>query len=203
MAKELENYETVKTRKKQFYVDYPDGRIIAELIKGDEKEAQFKATVFKNIDDQRQGLAFSTGYAQEFKGTGGFANNTSWLENCEESAIGRALDNAGYNNLRCSKEEMEGAKRNSEALNANDPAGEPSPKQKPSAGPGDWKWPFPYPEGMKGIALSDLGVDGLKQAESSLLNWKSNPKKKFPDNGQKMLDAVTFLLQPKSNGASK
>src|ERR1044072_1919738 len=90
--RDLSSYEMVKARKKRFYDKFPDGRIIAELIKGDENCAQFKATIFKNIEDQKNNLPFATGYAQEFKGQGGMANRFSWLENCEESAIGRALD---------------------------------------------------------------------------------------------------------------
>jgi hypothetical protein len=108
----LENYERVKERKKRFYEKYEDGRIVCEMIAGDGEWAQFKASIFKTADDQKANLPFATGYAQEFKGEGGFANNDSWLENCEESAVGRALDNAGFSsNGRCSREEMEKTQR--------------------------------------------------------------------------------------------
>jgi hypothetical protein len=113
----LDNYETVKSRKKRFYGDHPDGRIVVEAVDVTESMAIFKATIFKNADDQRQNLAWSTGYAQEFKGIGGFANKTSWCENCEESAVGRALDNAGYaGNDKCSREEMQKVERAESAL---------------------------------------------------------------------------------------
>jgi hypothetical protein len=108
----LEDYETVKSRKKRFYEDHPGGRIIVELLKLDETEAQFKALVYKTSEDQRECLPWATGHAQEFKGEGGFANRFSWCENCEESAVGRALDNAGYSsNGRCSREEMQKVER--------------------------------------------------------------------------------------------
>ena len=105
--KGLENYESVKARKKRFYKDYEDGRIIVELVKGDTREAVMCARLFKSLKEQSACLPLSSGYAQEFKGEGGFANTHAHLENCEESAIGRALDNAGYaTNEKCSREEM-------------------------------------------------------------------------------------------------
>lgn len=105
--KKLENYEPVKARKKRFYEKYPDGRIVVENVELDADQAVMKAYLYKNKEEQQADLPLSTGYAQEFKGQGGFANKTSWCENCEESAVGRALDNGGFSgNLNCSKEEM-------------------------------------------------------------------------------------------------
>ena len=51
----------------------------------------------------------TTGIAQETKGQGGFANADAWMENCETSAIGRALANWKYQGStkpRPSREEM-------------------------------------------------------------------------------------------------
>jgi len=50
-------------------------------------------------------------------------NYFSWVENCEESAVGRALDNAGYaGSLTCSQEEIKQvqSKGNNSSYNAND-----------------------------------------------------------------------------------
>jgi hypothetical protein len=117
-------YENVKHRKLRFYKDYPDGRIIAEMINPDtvESYALFKATVYKNVEDLEKMLPFATGYAFELRETDlsiskegrkyESVNFTSWTENAEESAVGRALDNAGYSsNGKCSQEEMEKAQR--------------------------------------------------------------------------------------------
>ena len=52
-----------------------------------------KAELFTDIDSK---IPVSSGLAQETKGVGGFANNEAWLENCESSAIGRALANWKY-----------------------------------------------------------------------------------------------------------
>jgi len=115
----LENYITVKERKHKFYIDNPDGRIVAELLNNTTDSCLFKVACFKNPEDQSKDLPLATGYAQEFKDMGGFANKTSWLENCEESAVGRCLDNAGLSvSKTCSREEIEAAERNKKALAA-------------------------------------------------------------------------------------
>lgn len=107
MGFNLENYEPVRRRKKRFFKDYTDGRITVELIKSTEVETVIKASLYRDKEDQKEILPLSSGHAQEFKGQGGMANKYAWLENCEESAIGRALDNAGYaSDEKCSREEM-------------------------------------------------------------------------------------------------
>jgi hypothetical protein len=54
-------------------------------------------------------VCVATGYAEEVRGAGN-VNRTSHVENCETSAVGRALANAGYAgsdvNKRPSREEM-------------------------------------------------------------------------------------------------
>lgn len=116
---DLANYETVKQRKKRFYADYPDGRIIVEIQNEDVLDhALFMAEIYKNGQEQLNCVPFATGYAHEIRDKElkvsqygkqyESVNFTSWVENCEESAIGRALDNAGYSgNNKCSKEEMQ------------------------------------------------------------------------------------------------
>lgn len=116
-------YETVKVRKKKFYADYPDGRIVVKPISQSPLEyALFVVELFKNGEDQSKNLIFATGTALEIRDTElskarsgakyESVNYTSWTENCEESAVGRALDNAGYaGNDKCSLEEMQKASR--------------------------------------------------------------------------------------------
>ena len=91
MAKfNLENYETVEDRLKLFWKDNPDGRIETEIvhITTDGTCVTIKAELYKDLTDARP---VTTGTAQETKGQGGFANADAWMENCETSAIGRAL----------------------------------------------------------------------------------------------------------------
>lgn len=103
----LNNYEEVKDRIPQFYADYPDGRIITELISQDGDTVMFKAFLYKDGNDQQMQNVWVTGYAEETRNVAGMANKHSHVENCETSAIGRALANAGYSGeKRPSREEM-------------------------------------------------------------------------------------------------
>ena len=118
----LEDYETVKSRKLRFYKDYPDGRIVVQNLSTEPLEyALFMASIFKNVKDQKENCPFSTGTALEIRdkelsvarsgASYESVNFLSWTENCEESAVGRALDNAGYSgNKKPSREEMQKAK---------------------------------------------------------------------------------------------
>jgi hypothetical protein len=100
----LADYETVEVRLEKFIKDYPDFRISTELEVCEKDRYIVKAYLFK---DAQQSTAFSTGLAEE-KVTDRGVNQTSALENCETSAIGRALANAGYaaKGKRPSQEEM-------------------------------------------------------------------------------------------------
>jgi len=120
----LADYETVEERLKRFYTDHPDGRILTENETLPEYRAEkiwvIKAIVFLSGEDVERGCPKATGYAFEIDGTG-MANQSSALENCETSAIGRALANAGYSgNKRTSREEMEKVARFEEAAKNRD-----------------------------------------------------------------------------------
>jgi hypothetical protein len=102
----LEDYEPVEDRIKRFYADHEDGRITAELLSDPNNIATtvVKAYLYLGENLVATGLAFE-------KAGEGYVNKTSHLENCETSAIGRALANYNYaGNKRASREEMTKAK---------------------------------------------------------------------------------------------
>ena len=100
----LAEYEPVEVRLEKFIKDYPAFRISTELEVVEATRYIVKAYLFKNAEDS---VAWATGYAEETVTSRG-VNQTSALENCETSAIGRALANAGYapKGKRPSREEM-------------------------------------------------------------------------------------------------
>jgi len=104
MAFNLEDYETVESRLEKWWKDYPDGRLSTKIEQATDTRYIVSAQLFKTEADAQ---AFSTGLASESVSDRG-VNSTSALENCETSAIGRALANAGYaaKGKRASREEM-------------------------------------------------------------------------------------------------
>ena len=100
----LADYEPVEVRLEKFIKDYPDFRISTELELVEKDRYIVKAYLYKAAVDS---VAWATGYAEETVSSRG-VNQTSALENCETSAIGRALANAGYapKGKRPSREEM-------------------------------------------------------------------------------------------------
>lgn len=99
----LEDYETVEERLVKFWKDNPDGRITTRLLESSASRFIVEASIFRTQESN----VWSTGLAEEtVQGRG--VNATSALENCETSAIGRALANAGYatKGKRASREEM-------------------------------------------------------------------------------------------------
>jgi hypothetical protein len=100
----LEDYETVEERLVKYWKDHPDGQIHTKLLDSTASRFIVEASIYRTEADARP---WTTGLAEEtVQGRG--VNATSALENCETSAIGRALANAGYatKGKRASREEM-------------------------------------------------------------------------------------------------
>lgn len=84
------DYAEVNQRIKAFRMCYPNGAIETEIVALENGIVTIKATV---LNEERCILA--TGYAQE-KESSSFINKTSYIENCETSAVGRALGFCGF-----------------------------------------------------------------------------------------------------------
>jgi hypothetical protein len=111
----LDDYETVESRIKRFYGDWPDGRILTENETIPEYRSEkiwvVRALVFLTGEDVERSCPKASGLAYELDSVSG-PQASSALEVCETSAIGRALANAGYSgNKRASREEMEKVQR--------------------------------------------------------------------------------------------
>ena len=101
----LADYETVESRLVRYWEANPDGRIATELVAAEGGRYIVKAEVYRSADDV---APVATGYAEETIGSSP-VNKTSALENCETSAIGRALANWTFQAKgapRPSREEM-------------------------------------------------------------------------------------------------
>lgn len=78
-------YIPVNERVKEFRAKYPDYTVLSELVSLDENSVVMVAKVY---DPEWNVVA--NGYAQEDKNASNI-NKTSYVENCETSAVGRAL----------------------------------------------------------------------------------------------------------------
>lgn len=102
-------YAEVNQRIKAFRMVYPEGSIITDLVQLENGICTIKA-VIKNGE-----LVLGTGIAQE-KESSSYINKTSYIENCETSAVGRALGMCGFgiDVSVCSAEELQNALNNQE-----------------------------------------------------------------------------------------
>ena len=109
------DYAEVNQRIKAFRMLFPLGTIKTELLNNENGICIFKATVTNNE------TILGTGTAYEKEGSS-FINRTSYIENCETSAVGRALGMAGFgiDTSVASAEEMQNAEIQQDELIAKE-----------------------------------------------------------------------------------
>lgn len=128
MAFDLANYEPVSSRLARWLQDNQPGvhRVVTHLAQYTEERCVFRAELY--LDN----LLLATGWAEETRGEG-HVNRTSHFENCETSALGRALANAGFAGSdytkRPSREEMDKVDRALPNVIPINQAGQASSKQ--------------------------------------------------------------------------
>lgn len=109
-GKVIGDYVEVNQRVKGFRELYPKGLIETEILQMNNGICVMKAKVY-----DEDGTLLSIGHAYE-KEDSSFINKTSYLENCETSAVGRALGflGIGIDSSIASKEEVINAVANQE-----------------------------------------------------------------------------------------
>lgn len=117
------DYAEVNQRIKAFRMVYPNGSITTEIVSLVDGVVTMKTTIKDN-----EGNVLSTGYAYE-KENSTFINKTSFIENCETSAVGRALGMCGFgiDTSVASAEEVRNAIENQKPN--NQPKDETKPQQ--------------------------------------------------------------------------
>jgi hypothetical protein len=130
-------YAEVNQRIKAFRMIYPQGTIETRMISNENGIVIFEARVYgepkqtKNmlidgqvvVDRWEKGQLLGTGTAYE-KENSTFINKTSYIENCETSAVGRALGMAGFgiDTSVASAEEVQNAINNQVTINTEEEA---------------------------------------------------------------------------------
>lgn len=115
-------YVLVNERVKAFRMLYPNGIITTEIVSLADGVVVMKATV-----SDENGCLLSTGYAYE-KESSTYINKTSYIENCETSAVGRALGflGIGIDTSIASYDEVQNAVNNQGGA-----VEQPKPKEQP------------------------------------------------------------------------
>jgi len=103
------NYVEVNERIRYFRENFKDWALTTEILEIDDTRCIMKASIFNENDRL---IATGTAYEKE---SSSFINKTSFIENCETSAWGRALGNLGIgiDNSVGSADEVKNAIKNS------------------------------------------------------------------------------------------
>lgn len=144
-------YAEVNQRIKAFRSICPGGAIVTEMLSNDNGMCVFRATI---MDEEMRILGTGTAYEKE---TSSYINKTSYIENCETSAVGRALGMCGFgiDTSIASAEEVQNA-----MLNQGD-----TPKQ-------EVKQKTPRQQLI--ARLNELNIDVNAYAKANNLNGKTD-----------------------------
>ena len=154
------NYAEVPQRVKAFRMLYPQGFIITDMVSNDGGVCVFKATA-GYYGENGEAYTLGTGTAYE-KENSSYINKTSYIENCETSAVGRALGflGIGSDTSIASYEEMANAINQQE--NDNNEESKPAPKPVPAQQPKSAPKPEPKPAfDAKGAVKNYCEVRGI------------------------------------------
>lgn len=147
------DYAEVPQRIKAFRSICPGGAIITEMLSNENGVCVFRATVY---DEEKNIIGTGTAYENE---KSSFINKTSYIENCETSAVGRALGMCGFgiDTSIASAEEVTNAINNQNAEQQPEQSKQTSPRK------------------MLIARLNELGIDVNEYAAKHGLNSKTSP----------------------------
>ncbi|MBN2569819.1 MAG: hypothetical protein JXB42_10365 [Deltaproteobacteria bacterium] len=159
---EEKTYETVAERLRRFREKYPisSGWQVTTELFYDAKTVRCEARI---IDPDRRIVA--TGHAEEVRGNG-LINTTSAVENCETSALGRALFTAGYGGGEfCSADELLSALKQQEDLKKAEMSlkKKQAPPDKKISAAGDTPLPAVKNDDQSRHGNTDDGLSGLPE----------------------------------------
>ena len=127
------DYAEVNQRIKAFRMVYPDGFITTAMTSNNEGVCVFRAEVgYYAENGNRVTVGSGTAYEKE---NSSYINQTSYIENCETSAVGRALGMAGFgiDTSVASAEEVQNAMLNQEPKKEEPKKEEPKKERKASS----------------------------------------------------------------------
>ncbi|HVG30577.1 MAG TPA: hypothetical protein VM864_12795 [Pyrinomonadaceae bacterium] len=155
----FEDYVPVAERLEKFYQTFPEGRVTTSIVEHSSESGfvLMRAEVYRSADDAAPA---ATGHAFEVRGES-YVNKTSYVENAETSAVGRALALLGFEVKRgiASREELQKTAR-------MQPAGAPASAPASAAGNAEAK-PTVAPRAKEGgESAVDTDAEILKTAES-------------------------------------
>jgi len=109
-------YETVASRLARFRKDHPDWTVKPMMLACDDEVVRMVVEI-GYFTESNQFVLIACGHSEEYRTSEGI-NATSALENCETSALGRALSFVGYGSADsiATAEEVIGAKRKAETI---------------------------------------------------------------------------------------
>ena len=125
-------YAEVNERIKAFRMLYPNGTISTEIVEIRQDEKGKGVVIFKATALNEQGAVLGVGHAYEKEGSS-FINSTSYIENAETSAVGRALGmiGIGIDTSVASYEEVANAQaQQADTKKATEPKKAAQPKKK-------------------------------------------------------------------------
>lgn len=164
-------YAEVNQRIKAFRIVHPNGSIETNMYSFEKDSKGLGIVTMQTIIKDENGKILGTGYAQE-KENSSFINGTSYIENCETSAVGRALGMCGFgiDTSVASYEEVvnaiENQKKNEKTVET------PKNKKVEDFPKGEQSQPIDY-RALLYMKIAELQIDVKEFAKQHNLNGKS------------------------------